>query len=113
MIETHPEPAAAWSDPEQQLTPQALGRLLAGLTLREPTPGDPVTESRIGAWREQIDEIDADIIDALTRRMAVIREVAFQKRAGNLAILQTARWNQILARCRQAGKSGALSEAFS
>lgn len=112
MIETHPEPANAWSDARQQITPQALNKLLDGLSLRETGPGDPVTRARISAWRDQIDDVDAEIIEALARRMNVIREVAFQKRAGNLAILQPERWNQILERCRQAGKTGALSESF-
>ena len=61
---------------------------------------DEATEA-ISALRKQIDEIDNEIMEMLSKRMRVCREIGQYKKEHNLTVLQTSRYNEIL------GKRGA------
>lgn len=92
MIESHCDPDNAWSDKEQQLTPDALSAVLNSLVIRETKH---TTES-LTELRRQIDEIDNELLAVLAKRMRVSREIGQYKKEHHMPVLQTVRYNEIL-----------------
>ena len=92
IIESHCSPDEAWSDAKQQITPDVLDFILDRLVIRDNVD---TTES-LTALRKQIDEMDNQLMDLLTRRMRVSREIAGYKREHNMGVVQTGRYNEIL-----------------
>jgi chorismate mutase len=112
MIESHINPAQAWSDNEQQLTPEELGKLLAGLVLRTITVDDVVFNSLLEKLRHRIDRIDADLLKMLAERMNVAREIGQYKKEHNMTILQVKRWEEILRTRTKLGVEQELTPEF-
>lgn len=92
MIEAHYNPDCAWSDANQQVLPEVLDFILDRLVVRESVE---VTES-ISQLRKQIDELDNQLMDLLTKRMRVSREIAEYKKLHNMTVVQTTRYSEIL-----------------
>ncbi len=111
MIEAHPDPANAMSDGEQQVTPAALGTLLQGLVHRAARPG-PGLRDLLDELRDQIDQLDADIVQKLAERLDIAERIGFYKKEHNVAILQPERWERIMAAQHEAGRRSGLSPAF-
>lgn len=112
MIETHPNPDAAWSDAEQQITPAALKKIISKLIIRK-TEGETTDfQNDLKTFRSRIDRIDDQIIDLLGSRMKIVDAIGEIKKENNVAILQVKRWNEILKRMTAAGGENGLSEEF-
>jgi chorismate mutase len=92
IIEAHCTPDEAWSDKEQQVTPEALKAILGRLVVRNAVQ----TTENLSALREQIDELDNELLQLLARRMRVSREIGRYKLEHGMPILQTHRYDQIL-----------------
>lgn len=92
IIESHCAPDTAWSDAKQQVTPEALDFILDKLVVRRITEE---TDS-LSAMRRQIDEIDNTIMEQLSKRMRVSREIGQYKREHDMTVVQTLRYNEIL-----------------
>jgi chorismate mutase len=112
MIETHIDPENAWSDAAQQVTPVRLLEIIDQLILRNDTDFTDEYISKMAQFRKKIDTFDARILDALGQRMAVAREIGALKKTRNVAILQNARWQEILERMKVNGLDKGLSEEF-
>ena len=69
------DPDNAWSDAMQQVTPDVLDFILDRLVIRDNVE---MTES-LASLRKQIDEMDDHLMDLLTKRMRVSREIAKYK----------------------------------
>ncbi len=92
IVESHCSPDEAWSDARQQVTPDVLDFILDRLVIRN---NAEMTES-LGQLRKQIDEMDNQLMDLLTRRMRISREIATYKKEHNMSVVQTGRYNEIL-----------------
>lgn len=92
VVESHCNPDDAWSDAAQQVTPEVLDFILDKLVIRNITQ---TTES-LEALRRQIDEFDNNLLDLLSRRMRVCREIGQYKKEHNMTVVQTERYNEIL-----------------
>ena len=92
IVESHCSPDEAWSDAKQQVTPDVLDFILDRLVIRN---NAEMTES-LGQLRKQIDEMDNQLMDLLTRRMRISREIATYKKEHNMSVVQTGRYNEIL-----------------
>lgn len=101
IIESHCNPDAAWSDANQQVTPDILDYILSILVIREKV----VTTENIIALRKQIDEIDDSLIDLLAKRMRISREIGQYKKEHSMTIIQASRYNEIL---EKRGAQGSL-----
>lgn len=101
IIESHCNPDCAWSDAAQQVTPDVLDYILNLLVIRKETQS---TES-LSQLRKQIDECDNNLIQELSKRMRVAREIGTYKKEHDMTILQTGRYNEIL---EKRGSQGAL-----
>ncbi|MCC2547826.1 chorismate mutase [Hymenobacter sp. BT175] len=105
IIETHPDPDQAWSDAEQQVTPQRLGEILSELKYRYRSSDNADYLNKAEELRQKMDVADREILEALARRMALVEELAEYKRENNVKILQLDRWNEIFkSRPEWAGK---------
>ena len=92
IVESHCNPDKAWSDASQQITPDILDFILSILVIRK----EAQTTENITALRKQIDEIDNSLIEILSKRMRISREIGLYKKEHGMTILQTARYSEIL-----------------
>lgn len=111
MTEVHPRPDEAWSDAAQQITPAVFGEMLQNLRLRKPSANE-VEMEKLTELRRQIDEVDNDLIGMLGRRMKLADSIGEFKAERNIAVLQSDRWDAIMAEAAKAGAKHGLSEDF-
>jgi chorismate mutase len=62
--------------------------------------------------RRQIDEVDSDLIGMLGKRMQLADSIGEFKAERNIAVLQSDRWQAIMAETAKAGTKQGLSEDF-
>ena len=108
IIESHCNPDKAWSDATQQVTPDVLSFILEKLIIRN--TGE-TTES-LRALRKQIDELDDQLIEILSKRMRVSREIACYKKEHNMAIVQPSRYDEIINKRGAQGVLSGMSSEF-
>jgi chorismate mutase len=92
IIESHCDPDKAWSDKAQQITPDVLSYILNLLVIRDTKQ---TTES-LTELRQQIDEIDNELLTILAKRMRISKEIGQYKKEHNMPVLQTGRYDEIL-----------------
>lgn len=92
IVESHCDPDRAWSDKSQQVTPEVLNFILNMLVVRDTTQ---TTES-LTLLRQQIDQIDNDLLEALSKRMRISREIGQYKKEHSMPVVQTGRYDDIL-----------------
>ena len=112
MIESHRDPDNAWSDAKQQITPQTLHDMITGLVARYDHEDDDLTQKSLDFLRQDINEIDTDLINLLGKRMEIARQIGVYKKENNITILQKKRWEEIVAKSQEQGKSNGLSANF-
>ena len=113
MIESHCNPSCALSDAKQQLTPDELRDMLYNqIHVRDNDSDSPQWKENIDQLRAKIDIIDENILYALGSRMKISRQIGEYKRDNNIAILQTSRWDAVLAKVVEKGREYGLSEKF-
>ena len=111
MIESHCNPAVALSDAKQQLTPCELKELLYNqIVVREKDSDAPDWKENIDQLRAKIDIIDENILYALGSRMKISRQIGEYKKNNNIAILQTSRWDKVLAKVVEQAKDYGIPE---
>src|SRR5258707_15736579 len=98
IIESHIDPDKAWSDAKQQITPERLAELLDSIKWRHETTTEKDFITALEKLREQINNIDDELIQLLGQRMKIADKIGEYKRDNNITILQTNRWNSILER---------------
>lgn len=112
MIETHPDPDAAWSDAAQQITPGTLLDLLDKLVVRKQHCSDGDKSVDLEYLRQLMDSLDAEIIDLIARRMELSARMGGVKKDSNMTAYQPDRWREIVeTRGRHAEKQH-LSREF-
>jgi len=103
IIESHCDPDKAWSDKDQQITPDVLSYILNLLVIRDTTQ----TTENLKELRQQIDQIDDDLLAILAKRMRISQEIGQYKKEHHMPVLQTGRYDQILdKRTTEAEKMG-------
>ena len=113
MIESHCNPSAALSDAKQQLTPSELKDMLYNqIAVRDSYSDSKEWRENIDQLRAKIDIIDENILYALKSRMNISRKIGEYKKNNNVAILQTSRWDEVLAKVIAMGEEYGLSEKF-
>jgi len=112
MVETHQEPDNAWSDAQQQITPEALFQLLDKLQVRKKESNTYAYTTRLEQLRSVIDAMDEQMVEALGKRMQIAHEIGILKQENNVSILQSDRWNELLESKMRQGEALELSEMF-
>lgn len=108
LIESHCTPDTAWSDARQQVTPAELSHILMQLVVREKRSA---TEE-MTFLREQIDDLDDQLMELFAKRMSISREIGMYKREHNITVLQPFRYNEILDKRRMQSENCGMSEEF-
>lgn len=108
IIESHCDPDCAWSDRNQQITPEVLGVILDNLVFRDA----PVPTENLVHLRRQIDQLDNELLEVLSKRMNVSREIGAFKKEHNMPVVQPGRYDDIMTTRVLAAKSMGMSEEF-
>jgi chorismate mutase len=112
MIETHFDPDNAWSDAAQQITPAQLNQITQDLRIRQKSSSGEEFQRKLNMHRKELDLIDSNIIDILSDRMSIAKAIGKLKHEENVAILQSGRWADILAKMIEDGQSKGLNKEF-
>jgi chorismate mutase len=112
MIESHIDPDNAWSDAKQQITPERLSEMLGELIWRFENSDEKEFITALATLREQINQIDDELLTLIGQRMKIADKIGEYKRENNITILQTHRWNEILAKAFVKGDLLGLSKDF-
>jgi chorismate mutase len=96
MLESHIDPTCALSDKEQQLTPAELAKLLDKLVIRHQSADNPLFENKLEVLRNRIDALDTELLEVLSSRMDIVREIGNYKKTHNVTALQINRWAQLM-----------------
>ncbi len=112
IVESHVCPAEAWSDAKQQLVPAELERLIRSVNWRREAADDPEFVKSLDRFRDQIDQIDAELFSLLGRRMTISEEIGRVKKANDVAILQSSRWGAIKERILSQADTLGLGREF-
>ncbi len=108
IIETHCNPTKAWSDAEQQVTPEQLNLILSQLIVRD----KHTTSEELHQLRSQIDEMDSSLINLLAERFKLCREIGKFKKEHNMTVLQSDRYNEMLEKCKQQANACGIDAKF-
>ena len=84
MIETHVNPDEAWSDAKQQVTPDRFHEMTVDFRQRKPSTKDETIDD----LRDALSQLDEIIVDMISERMEVAREIGLIKKQNNVAIYQ-------------------------
>ncbi|MCM1079292.1 MAG: bifunctional 3-deoxy-7-phosphoheptulonate synthase/chorismate mutase type II [Bacteroidales bacterium] len=108
MVESHCNPDKAWSDSKQQVTPDVLDYILSLLIVRD----SAWTTEGIQQLRHEIDVLDNQLMELLSKRMRICREIGQYKKEHNMTVLQTGRYNEILNKRAAQGSLCGMSPEF-
>ena len=89
-----------------------LRDLIEGLVWRHETTNQREFLTALASFREQINQLDAEVMQLLGRRMAVAEKIGQYKKENDITILQTSRWNEVLERALRQGTSVGLTNEF-
>ena len=112
MIESHINPDEAWSDAKQQITPAKLDELLKKLVLRNVNNQSQSEKEQLGQFRTQIDNYDELLMNILSERMDVVKNIGTFKKNNKITILQPNRWEDIMKKNYKIGKDKGFSTKF-
>ena len=107
IIESHCEPDCAWSDKAQQVNPDVLNFILNTLVIRD----SKTSTENLTLLRQQIDQVDNDILESLNKRMRIAREIGQYKKEHSIPVLQATRYDAIMkSRVKLATEMGMSAE---
>lgn len=112
MIESHIHPDEAWSDAQQQITPLQVAEIINHIVWRKENANNENTPEHLLHLRNEIDTIDAAILEQIHKRMKISEAIGVFKKQNNITILQTKRWNEIVAKITAQSEQLGLSNEF-
>ena len=112
MIEVHNSPGEAKSDAQQQLTPANYYKMIEELRFSEIIPTEEVLKNELEKYRREIDILDDTLIEYISKRMNIAKEIGVYKRDNNIKILQMNRWEEILQNRIKMGENLGVSSNF-
>lgn len=108
IIESHCNPDCALSDKEQQLEPEVLGYILQTLVRRS----EKASTESLGLLRQQIDRLDDELLELLSKRMRVARDIGRYKKEHDMPVVQAGRYNDLMQRRVEAAERLDMSGEF-
>lgn len=112
MIESHCNPDEAWSDAQQQITPQRLNEILETLKIRNEDDTNRDFHISLAELRNKIDDTDNRILEIINERMQIAKAIGDLKKAHNVTVFQPKRWNLIQEQILEKATKYGLSEEF-
>jgi len=111
MIESHISPEMALTDSEQQIEPEEVKKLMEQLRFPK-SVGAQSFEDELDGLRTAIDQVDADLINILSKRMDIVERIGRIKQKHNMAAFQVKRWQEVRARFIKSGSLAGLDKKF-
>lgn len=105
MIESHRDPSCALSDKEQQLTPVDLAKLLDRLVIRNVSSDNKQFENQLELLRNRIDALDRELLETLSARMEIARQIGIYKKENNVLAFQVGRFSELMEKRIKLGES--------
>ena len=87
-------------------------QIMKDLKIRKESSEEVEYNTSLNTLRAQIDVIDNNLIEKLGKRMKISDSIGSLKKDGNIAVLQSSRWNEILGKMILEGEQNGLSEEF-
>ncbi len=112
IIETHIRPEEAWSDAAQQITPAYLSEFLQKLVVPKDRIFNPELLKSMQLLRNEIDQIDSELIQLLKARQDKTEHIAQIKFEENIAIYQKERWLDILQKANRNALQNQINQKF-
>ncbi|MDO8930180.1 MAG: chorismate mutase [Bacteroidota bacterium] len=112
MIESHIDPSCALSDKEQQLTPADLAKLLDRLVIRNVTTDNKQFENQLELLRNRIDAMDTELLETLSSRMEIVRQIGQYKKDNNVTAFQVGRFSELMEKRVKLGERLNLDPNF-
>ena len=112
MIESHRDPSCALSDKEQQLTPSDLAKLLDRLVIRQQGSQNKEFVNQLEYLRSRIDAIDTELLETLSARMEIVKQIGQYKKDNNVMALQINRWTELMEKRVSLGEKLNLNKTF-
>ncbi|GHV35670.1 cytochrome c4 [Bacteroidia bacterium] len=91
MVEVHHHPEVALSDSKQQLNFNEFVQLLHNIRQKVPSSTQEIENLRV-----IIDDLDAEFLNILAKRMNIVKQIGNIKQKNNITALQMERWQKIL-----------------
>ena len=108
IVESHCDPDSAWSDKNQQITPESLNLIVNTLVLRDQS----TTTESLALLRQEIDRLDDELLELLAKRMRVSGEIGRFKKEHSMPVIQADRYNSLMEKRVNAGESLGMSADF-
>jgi len=96
MMESHRDPGCALSDKDQQVTPDELSKILDKLVIRNATVNNKQFENQLEMLRNRIDVLDTEMMEILSSRVEITRQIGQYKKENNVTALQINRWTELM-----------------
>jgi len=112
MIETHYDPDKALSDAKQQVTPHRLGEILEAIKIRQTTSDNQEFNSILETMRNQIDNIDREILESMAARKSLVDKLGEYKKENNVTVFQSNRWLEVFKTRAEWGSQLNLQKEF-
>lgn len=110
MVESHINPTVAWSDAQQQILPHQVLELINQLEIREEQKDKK--HLPLNNLRNRINEIDDSLLELLSKRTEIVKNIGVYKKENKMSILQSDRWKELLDDKIKKGKQKGLSGDF-
>ena len=112
IIESHYDPEIALTDKNQQLKPKDLENLFNNLQWKQRSSEEKNYLQKLEELREQINLIDDDLIQQISKRMEIAKAIGGLKKENKVTILQPGRYNEIIEKAIKKAQTKGLSEDF-
>ncbi|MCX2742178.1 3-deoxy-7-phosphoheptulonate synthase [Pontibacter anaerobius] len=96
LFESHMNPAAALSSPQQQLMPQELDLLINAIESKVKLDGTNHLVEQLDDLSQQMDSVDKALVDLLLRRREVSQKISLHQMGDVQESLQVSRWQREL-----------------
>ncbi len=108
MVEVHPTPREALSDAKQQIDLAQLDRCLADWEVYTQPTDTRDLDASLEHLRQNLDTIDAELIELLATRSKVCEDIGLLKRDMRIPAYIPERWNYVLKSRSQLGEQNGL-----
>ncbi len=112
MLESHRDPSCALSDKDQQVTPEELGKILDKLVIRYSSSPNKQFENQLELLRSRIDALDAELMETLSSRVEIVKQIGKYKKDNNVTALQINRWTELMNKRVDTGEKMNLNKTF-
>lgn len=109
IIESHCHPDEALSDSLQQILPSEIPAVFEIMRRRR---REDVSSLPLEQMRRKIDDLDDRLLDILSQRMAVAREIGEYKKQNDLQVVQKQRYSHLMQKRQEEGEALGLGRKF-